>query len=247
MIIPIIQHDIRRVLRNSKTWYCLATLQMLLAIIFNWLLTNFLKNQAIAQAVHYGITEEVIHPFYAWFALLVLLFMPMLCTQMLCSEKQQGTIINYYCAPVSASHVMLAKFFTLIISLSTMLIFFSIMPLSIIMSGALDWGQYFASVVGVFLLLCSATAICLSISAFMGNVMRANLLMFLVITGFVLLEWAALYAGDYAMFLQGFGLLKPLKGFLAGIISLRATSYYLLIVLSFLCLGGWGYTRKWQQ
>lgn len=243
MITSIIRHELRRVLCNSKTWYCLATVQALLAIIFSWLMNNFLKNQAIAQAEHYGITEEVIHPFYAWFALLTLLLLPMLSAQMFTSEKQNGTIVNYYCAPLSSSQVTMAKFYTLIIFLFSLLILVSIMPLSIAVSGTLDWGQYCATLLGVFLMLCAATAVCLSLSASMSNVVRANLIMFVVLAAFILIEWAAQYTGRYAIFLQGFGLLKPLKGFVAGIINLRSLAYYSFIILTFLTLSSWSYAR----
>ncbi|HSX20453.1 MAG TPA: ABC transporter permease [Gammaproteobacteria bacterium] len=246
MILSITRHELRQVFGKAKTWYCLAVLQALLAVIFNWLISNFLKNQAITDTMHYGITEEVLHPFYAWFALLALILLPMLATQMLCAEKQRGTIVNYYCAPITPMQVILGKFFTLNILLVMLLAYSSVMPLSIMRSGALDWGQYISSLVGVYLMLSAAMAICLSLSSMFANVIRANMLILIALASFVLLEWAAQYTGRHAMFLQTFGLLKPLKGFLAGVITLRATAYYSLLVLGFLCLGSWGYARRWQ-
>lgn len=247
MLLPIIRHELRSVLHNSKSWYCLAVIQAALAIIFNWLLQNFLRNQAVAQSAHYGITEEVLHPFYAWFGLLTLLLMPMLVAQTLSGEKQRGTIVNYYCAPITSWQVIMAKFFSINILLLALLAFISIMPLSIVISGALDWGQYAATLLGVILMLTATVAICLSISALLNNVVRANVMMILSIAALIMLEWAAQYAGSSAIFLQGFGLLYPLKNFLAGIITLRGTAYYLCIMLSFLGLASWSYTRKWQN
>src|SRR5581483_4050310 len=136
------------------------------------------------------------------------------------------------------------KFLTMQICIAMLILLASIMPLSIIISGSLVWRQFVATIIGVSLTLTAAFAVCLCLSAFMANVVRANLLMFIVLAAFILIEWAAQYAGTQAIFLQSFGLLKPLKSFLAGIISLRATAYYVLIMLCFLCLGSWGYTRK---
>ncbi len=246
MITPIIRHELRQVLYKAKTWYCLAALQVLMALIFKWLITNYMHGQAISSVLHFGITEEVIHPFYAWFGLLSLVLLPMLTTQMICAEKQQGTIINYYCAPISGLQFMLGKFLSINILLLMLIAFISIMPLSIMLSGALDWGQYAASLFGVYLMLAAAIAIGLSLSAFMRNVIRANMLIFIAILGCILLEWAAQYMGAHALFLQNFGLLKPLKNFLAGIISLRSISYYCMLILGFIWLGSWGYARRWH-
>ena len=230
MIKSIIQHELRLAFYNRKTWFCLAAIHALLGIIFNWLMTSFLKNQASLPSLKYGITEEVIHPYYAWFALIVLLFIPMLTTQAICAERPAKTLINYCCAPISAMQFVLAKFFALSVMLLLMVIFISLLPLSVIISGSLDWGQYLASIFGVYLMLNVALAIGLVFSSFMHSVTRANITVFLSLITFVLLEWAAQYTGKQAMFLQNFGLLNPLKNFMAGIISVQGTSYYLLVI-----------------
>lgn len=243
MITPIVRHELRQVLFNSKTWGCLSVLQILQAIIFNWLLKNFLKSQAISNTMHFGITEEVLHPYYAWFALLVLMLAPMLATQMICAEKQRGTIVNYYCAPISSLQFMLGKFLSLNILLFALIAFISIMPCCIVISGELDWGQFAASILGVYLMLSAAFSIGLCVSAYFSNIMRTNMFIFIILLSFILIEWAAQYMGPHAMYLQNFGLLKPLKVFLAGIISVQALSYYALLVVGSLWLGSAGYRR----
>lgn len=246
MITPIVRHELRQAIFNSKTWICLSVIQVLQAIIFNWLLNNFLKSQAINNTMHFGITEEVLHPYYAWFALLVLVLSPMLATQMICAEKQRGTMINYYCAPITSLQFILGKFFSLNILLAIVLAFISIMPCCIVLSGELDWGQFAASLCGVYLMLCASLALGLGISSLSNNIIRTNLIIFVTLLSFILLEWAAQYMGPHSMFLQNFGLLKPLKIFLAGIISARAIAYYGLIMVASLWLGSISF-RRWAH
>jgi len=247
MIISIIRHELRQASNNPKSWYFLATIQAMLAILFKWLITNFLRNQAITQTQHYGITEEVIHPFYGWFALMVLVLLPMIASQALCSEKQRGTMHNYYCSPITGLQLLLAKFLSLNILLIFVMAVFSIMPITILISGSLDWGQFAAATLGVYLMLSAALATSLGLSMFMNNVLRANVIIFLTLTIFVMIEWAAQYTSGHAMFLQTFGLLSPLKTFLAGILSIRYIAYYLLVITSFILLGSWRYTRRWND
>lgn len=245
MIIPIVKHEIRQLSSNKKTWYCLAAINCLMAIIFNWLITEFLKKQALLVNSKYahGITEEVIHPYYAWFALLVLFFIPAITTQAICAEKVNKTIINYYCAPITSTQIILGKFLALNIAIVLTMLSISIMPLSIFFAGSIDIGQYLSSVLGVYLVLSTALAIGLSISNFTNNIIRSNILIFLTLISLILFEWAAQFAGRHAMFLQNFGLLAPLKNFLSGIINIQNIIYYLFIIYSFLLMARWKFNK----
>jgi len=230
MIKSIIKHELRLTICNRKTWLCLAVVQFMLAVIFNWLMLNFLKQKISVESLRYGVTEEVIHPYYAWFALLVLAFIPMLTTQSICAEKNRNTILNYYCAPITSLQVILGKFLALNMMLVLTMLSISLLPLTIILSGSIDWGQYVSSIIGLYLMLSAALALGLMFSSYMSNIARSNAVIFFSILAFILLEWAAQFAGKQAMFLQSFGLLNPLKSFLSGIISVQHVAYYLLIV-----------------
>lgn len=247
MITAILRHDLRLTLSNRKTWYYLAVLQLILSLIFNWLMRNFLKQQTMSNTSLYGITEEVIHPYYACFALFVLVLVPAVCTQSICAEKQHKTLINLQCAPISPLQVMLGKYFSLNVALLFACIGVSLMPLSICISGALDWGQFLVGILGVYLMLSATLAVGLALSSFMANTTRCNVLIFLALTGLVLVEWAAQYTGSYAMFLQGFGLLNPLKSFLSGSINLQFTAYYLLLIYASIFIASWRFARRWAD
>jgi ABC-type transport system involved in multi-copper enzyme maturation permease subunit len=242
MINSIIQHELRQVILSRKSWFCFALLQTILGCIFNWLVSKYLQNLTMLDG-KYGVTEEIIHPYYAWFCLLVLLFVPMITTQSICGEKVNKTLVNYRIAPISAAQFMLGKFLAINVILSVMLITISLAPLSIMLSAKLDWGQFLTSILGAYLLLNAAFAIGLACSTFMNNIARSNIVIFFILLMFVLFEWAAEYAGSHAIFLQSFGLLVPLKSFLAGIINVKHTAYYLTIILSFICLAAWRYNK----
>lgn len=243
MINPIIQHELRQVIFSRKAWICFAVLQAILALIFNWLVNKYLLNLTMLQDGKYGLTEEVIHPYYAWFCLLILFFIPMLTTQSICAEKSNNTIINYRCAPLTATQFILGKFLAMNIVLTVMLTVISILPLSVMLSGRLDWGQFGISILGAYLLLNAALAIGLGCSIFMTSVVRCNILVFFTLLLFISIEWTAQFTGNYAAFLQGFGLLVPLKSYLSGVLHLKHTAYYLLLIMTALFLAAWRYQR----
>lgn len=236
MIKSIIKHELGLTIYNRKTWYCVAAIHALLAVIFNWLLSNFMKHKMTFDSVRYGVTEEIIHPYYAWFALIVLALIPMIATQAICAEKPRNTILNYYCAPVTSLQVILGKFCALNLMLALITLSISLLPLAIMLSGSLDWGHLVASIFGVYLMLSAALALGLVFSSFMSSIARTNIVIFFSLLFFILLEWAAQFTGKPAMFLQNFGLLNPLKTLLSGIISVQHVAYYLLIIISCIIL-----------
>jgi ABC-2 type transport system permease protein len=239
MILTIVRHEIKQIRHARKIWFGAAAMQFMLALIFNWLLSGFLKNQTALGTAHHGITEDVIRPFYACFALMYLICIPMLTTQVLCAEKQRHTFCNYYCAPISNLQIMLGKFLSLNIILSAILGIISCMPLMLAVSGQLDWGQLFAIILGVYGMLNVALAIGLCVASFMHNIVRCNLFVLLTLVAFIMLEWAAQYMGQHALFWQNFALLRPLKAFLNGVLNAQAVAYYLFIITGALFIGAW--------
>lgn len=239
----IIQHEWRQVIFNRKTWWCLAVIICLMALIFNWLLTNFLQQQASNVALKYGVTEEVIHPYYAWFCLLALLLIPTIATHAICAEKTNKTIINYYLTPLSALNIIITKFLAQNLLILFTLLMISILPLTINITGSIDWGQYFTVLTGSYLMLSSALAIGFALSSFMTSIIRCTMVIFLTLFAFIAFEWAAQFTGKHGLFLQTFGLLNPLKSFLAGLIYLQHLSYYAFLILSAILIAAWRFKQ----
>lgn len=232
----IIQHELRQVIYSRKSWLCLAALLSIMALIFKWLLNNYLRLQSIDAGLKYGLTEKVIHPYYAWLCLIALLLIPTITTQSLCAERANKTIVNYYMSSVTAWQVILSKFLALNFLFIVILFASSLLPLTVLISGSIDIGQFAASLLGAYLMLSAALAIGLACSSWMTSVTRSTIAIFISILAIVMLEWAAQFAGKNAMFLQTFGLLNPLKNFLAGVISLQNLAYYLFLISSSLMI-----------
>lgn len=238
MINIITRHELRQVLSNPRSWYTLAVLFALMAILFNWLMNIYLQDQLLDINIATGVTEAVIHPYYAWFALISLILIPSVTTQYLCGEKNRGTLLNYHFTKLTATQLFLGKLNALGIMLALLLCCISCIPLTIMLSGTLDWGQFVTCILGVYLMLWVAIAVGLCISAFMHNILRANFMIFSGLVIFIMFEWAAQFT-KYSLFLQKFALLKPLKSFLAGVISPAYIIYYLLVIAACVVIGSW--------
>lgn len=247
MIWSIAKHELRIAICNRKFWYSVAILQLALATIYQWLLSGFLLKQHNPNVEHFGITEEVIHPYLATFSLLLLVFIPVITTQTLCGERQRRTLVNLYCSPITAWQIILGKYLHLSIVLLSCLGLSSMMPLFTLFSGTIDWGQYLCSVLGIYLMASVALSTGIALSSFMYNASRCNIYIFASLLLLIMIEWAAQFTGPAAIYLQSFGLLRPLKVFFAGAISLQHLSYYLALTGIFLSITVWRIARRWYD
>lgn len=239
MITNIIRHEIRSVLANPKSWYTFAAVFAVFAIIFNWLMNLYLQDQLLDSKQIVGVTEAVIHPFYAWFGLFSIVIIPNITTQYICGEKNRGTLINYYFSNVTATQLFYAKLFTLGLILATVLGAISLIPLTITLSASLDLGQLFSSILGVYLMLLVAIAFGLCLATFMQHTLRASIIILCSLGAFIMLEWAAQLSKSHVFFVQQFALLKPLKSFLSGLVTPGYVSYYILVILACSIIGSW--------
>src|SRR3984957_7390722 len=102
MIYTIAQHELSALFKTGKIWKLLALCQFILGLIFYWLMEEFLsKTQRLLLESNspFGITEEVIHPLFAWTALFFFFITPLLTTYSITQERKQHTLDLYLTSP----------------------------------------------------------------------------------------------------------------------------------------------------
>lgn len=247
MIKAIIQHELTRFFKSAKFWYLLALFQVIMGSLFYWLLTHYQANLPFlteGNLIRRGLTEEVLHPYYAWFSLLFLLWVPVGTTEMISQERSNKTWINYCMCPVCEKSILLGKFFALLIFLLIILSCISLAPFTLAFGTDLDWGQCLTSLFGICLFLGCALSIGLCISSFSSQPILTNFITLFTLISLILLEWGVQFLGSNGTILQHFGLLNPLKSFLAGMIVFEDILYYLTFSIACLTLSLWRVTWK---
>src|ERR1700685_2394003 len=109
MIWTIAQHEFLKLFKTGKIWKLLALCQFVLGFIFLWLLEDFIfKSQQafFSNTETFGITEKVLHPFFAWTALFFLLITPLFATQSLTMERKSHTLELYLLAPIKTKEII---------------------------------------------------------------------------------------------------------------------------------------------
>jgi len=167
MIRLIASKEFRSLLAAPSTWLVLGALQFILAWSLLGRLNAFLQLQSqltlIANAP--GATQVVVPPLFGIVALVMLLLAPVFTMRLLAEERRNLTFALLLAAPVSICHIVLGKFFGLMLFLSLIVFATTAMALVLALGTTMDFGMLLANAIGLLLLAASYAALGLYISA----------------------------------------------------------------------------------
>lgn len=239
MLWTLVKHEGRLLLYSKHLWRGLFGLQVLMASLFYWLITQFeykVQSQFLTTAESYGITEDAVHPYFAWSVLILILLVPLYSPNTLCHEKKNNTLNLYQMAVVSPTQLVWIKWLVGCLMGAFVTLSLSVMPFSLRYFGAIDWGQIVSCLLALMLVVCSVQAIHILCSSMCKNHLYATLLTFFTILVLIFFEWIAPYVPYGDDFLKEASFLFHIKGFLNGLIQSRDLGYYLAITLFSLVL-----------
>jgi len=237
-MIPIIaRHEFLKLFRTGKIWQLLALCQFILGLIFYWLMEEYLfkKQQFLLENnSSFGITEEVIHPLFAWTALLFFFITPLLATNSITQERKSHTLELYLIAPISATEIVLGKFIGVFLGQVFLLLPVFLMPLIICLQDRLDVGQLLTGSFGLILLISANLSIGIFISSLAKEPLIAALAIFTTLILLSLLEWMGRFLTPSLQWITELALLYHCKNLLSGLISSKDVIYYGSLSLVFI-------------
>ncbi|MDB6096116.1 MAG: putative transporter, permease protein [Francisellaceae bacterium] len=242
MIKLIIKNELKRIFLYAKGLYILAFFTSIMGFLFRWLMQDYtyrLQASLIQKNSLFGITEEVVHPFLAWSIFLFLLILPIFTMNSISSEKKNNTLILYHLSPISVTELIVAKFLSLLAVFFIFLSSASLMPISILISGSLDWGQFLVGLFFISMALSTLISIGIFISSLNQEPWIAAFITLLVFLSICLGEWLLKSFKEFAF-------LYHLKNGLNGLFSTHDLFYFITLSLSFLVMSHWQIKRHFN-
>jgi len=163
-----------------------------------------------------GITELIAAPIYATTAIIFLFAIPLLAMRLIAEERRNQTLVLLLSAPISMTEIALGKFVGLVAFLWLIIALATLMPVSLLLGGRLDFGLLASLVAGVALLAACFSAVALYASALTAHPFVASIIAFGLLLGMLLAgETAAdgLRARGWAVPAELAQVLSPLKNF----------------------------------
>jgi len=166
MIQTIVAKELRALFASPLAWVILAFLQVILAWIFLTRVDYFLTIQPQLARVPNapGLSEIVVVPMFGIASIVLLMSVPLLTMRLIAEERRNKTMTMLMSAPLSMTQIVLGKFLATAIFLAIVGGLITIMALSLLMGGRLDYGLLGANLLGLLLLTSSFAAIGLFVS-----------------------------------------------------------------------------------
>lgn len=238
MILAIAGRELRSLFLSPLAWTLLAVVQFVLAWMFSAQVDFFLQIQARLAGMPGapGVTEVVVAPLFGNAAFVLLLIVPLVTMRLVSDELRNRTLSLLFSAPVSMTGIVLGKYLGVLGFLVVMLALIALMPLSLLLVGALDPGLFAAGLLGLFLLLAAFAAVGLFMSTLTAQPAIAAVAGFGALLLLWIIDWGA-GAGGEDNLLAHLSMLRHYEPLLRGAVSSADIGYYLLVIAVFLALG----------
>ena len=240
MIFTLAARELRSMFLSPLAWAIIGVVQFILAFIFAVSLQDYLVVQQ--QRLHLynmalGITDFVVVPIYSAAAFIMMFTIPLITMRIISEEKRSTSIALLFSAPLSMAEIVLGKYLGIVAFLAIMSLVYTLMPLSLLFAGALNWGLFMSAFLGTFLMVSA----CAAIGLFMSSLTKQPIIAAMSTFGAVLLLWILSLSGnsntgEAVNLLSYLSMLDHLQAFQRGIFSTSDFAYYLLVIIVFLVL-----------
>lgn len=236
MVLAIAGRELRSLFLSPLAWTLLAVVMGVLAWIFSAQVDFYLQIQARLAAVPGapGVTELVVAPLFGNAAFILLLVVPLITMRLISDELRNRTLTLLFSAPASMTEIVLGKYLGVLGFLLALIVLIALLPLSLLLAGAIDPGLVASGLLGLFLLLASFAAVGLFMSTLTSQPTIAAVSGFGALLLLWIIDWGAGAAGGGSSALAHLSLLRHYEPLLRGAFSSADVIYYLLIIVTFL-------------
>ena len=230
MILTIAKREFKSLFLSPLAWTVLAVLQGLLAYLFLTQVETFTLIQPKLASIDGapGLADIVVTPLYGNAAIILLLVTPLLTMRLICEERRNKTLSLLLSAPISTADIILGKYLGSLGLLLLVVFLVTLMPLSLLAGGGLDWGKLAANLLALVLLVSAFTATGLFMSTVAGHPTVAAMGTFGILLLLWILDWSAGMNDQRSELFEYLSILRHFQNLQSGQLSSVDISYFLL-------------------
>lgn len=237
-LLAIAAREFKSLFLSPLAWTVLAVLQLILAYLFLTQVETFvtLQSKLAAMVNGPGLTDIIVPPLFGNAGIVLLLVTPLLTMRLICEERRNKTLPLLLSAPISITDIVLGKFLGVLGLLSVVLVLITVMPLSLLIGGTLDFGKLFANVIGLFLLMSAFISIGLYMSCIAVHPTVAALGAFGTLLLLWIMDWSTAIRDQPNPLMEYLSILRHYQNLQSGLLSTADIGYFLLFSGGFLLL-----------
>ncbi len=236
MAFTIAGRELRTLFLSPLAWAILGVIQIIQAFLFLVLLDTYLteiqpRYASFEQAP--GVTDFVVSGLFQNAGIILLMVTPLLTMRLISEERRNRTLSLLFTAPVSMAEIVLGKYLGVFAFMLIMVGMVSLMPLSLLLGGGLDYGKLAANVMAFALLSASFASVGLFISALSNQPTVAAVSTFGALLLLWIINWSRSGAGGL---LEYISLLHHYDRLLTGLVNTEDLLYFILFILAFIVM-----------
>ncbi len=233
--------DFRTYFTSPIAYVIIAIFLLIMGWMFFWNLSHFnqqaLQYQSFKMGKGMSITDGIIRPLYGNMNVIFLFLVPFITMRLFAEERKLQTIQLLLTSPVKLSEMVIGKFLSSFLLVSTMLALTVVYPIVLYIYGNLDVGPVVTSYLGTLLLFSCYLAVGVLCSSMTENQILAGAMTFGGCLFLWLINWASQSAGPvYSDILDYLSLIQHYNNFSQGIIQTSDVIFYLSFVATGLFL-----------
>lgn len=232
----IASREFKNLFLSPLAWTILGVLQFILAFLFLTQVDTF--NRIQNKLTHIdnapGLSDVIITPLFGNAAIILLLVTPLLTMRIISEERRNNTLSLLLTAPVSNMEIILGKFlgvFSLQLILTGLI---TLMPLSLLLGGNIDFGKLVANILALTLLLAAFTAIGVFMSSLTSQPTVAAISTFGALLFLWVLDWTVGMGDQQSQLFSYLSILRHFQTIQSGLISTKDICYFLLFITTFI-------------
>lgn len=239
LILTIAAREFKTLFLSPLAWSLLAIMQVILAFLFLTQVETFTRLQPQLAEIESapGLTDIIVTPLFGNAAIVLLLVTPLLTMRLICEERRNKTLALLLSAPVDNADIIFGKYLGCLGLVMLMIAQTTIMPLSLLVGGDLDFGKLLANVLALSLLVFAFTATGLFMSSVASHPTISAMASFGVLLLLWILDWSAGMEDKGGNLFEYLSILRHFQNIQSGLISSVDVCYFLLFMTSFLVLG----------
>jgi len=241
VVFTIAKRDIKSYFASPKGGAILFFFLILMGSFFQNFVVSYIEYEQRASTMggQAPTLEQLLRAFFYNLNFILVLIVPAVTMASFSEEKRNSSLRLLQTAPVKAIEIVLGKFIATAGVMGIVLLAASVYPLFLVKYGNPDGGVIIASLLGMFLLMCSQLAFGLWISSMTNNQFMAFLFTMFGLFLLLVLNWLApsLSGGGVAeKIIKYIASTDHLDVFLKGMISVSNLAYFLCFTALFLFL-----------
>lgn len=238
MIRTIALREFKTLFVSPIAWSILAVLQFILGYLFLKQVETFMILQPkLAEIPNSpGLTDIVVPPLFGNTAIILLLVVPLLTMRLIAEERRNKTLPLLLSAPISNTDIIIGKFLGCLGLLAIVVGLVTVMPLSLLLGGELDFGKLTANVLALLLLVSALTAAGLYLSCIAQHPIVAGISSFGLLLILWLLDTSSQLRDQRNEWLEYVSLLRHFQNIQSGLLNSVDVLYFLLFIGGFIFL-----------